>query len=509
VGRQKELAIRMSLGASRRRMVRQLLTEGIVIALLGGAAGLLLAFFGIRLMRASLTFNEAISAVPVRLDTNVLLFTAALSLAAAILSSVVPALKASRVAINTELKAETRGATSGREQNRMRVALVGSEIAIALFLLIGSCLLIRGVYLIDHQKLGFRQDHLLTAGIVLDQARYADPAHQLRFVRNLLGQAGRIADAEGSVVASELPASGPSSLNIQLKGQPDTGPGAQKSALDVLVTPEYFRILGVPLLRGRVFTAQDDGAGPHVVLVNQAFAHKYFPDRDPIGQQVQLDIPGSTPEWNQIVGLVGDVRSYSEDPRVEPEIYEPFLQRPAGSFALMLRTGVDPGSLAPALRLAVAQIDSDLPLLRVTSMDNVIEEQRGGNPLFVRLLATFAILALVLSAIGIYGLIAYTVGQRTQEIGIRLALGASGSDIARMILRDGLRISLVGSAIGLIAAVPLPRIFSAIFGGTLPFGEPAIYPAVLLMMLGVAMAATCGPALRARRVSPTIALRNQ
>ena len=507
VGRQKELAIRMSLGASRRRMVRQLLTEGVVIALLGGGAGLVLAFFGIRLLRAGLNFNEAIGAVPVQLDAKVLLFAAAISLVAAILSSVAPALRASRTEINTELKNETRGATTGREQNRLRVALVGGEIALALFLLIGSCLLIRGVYLIDHQKLGFSQDHLLTARLVLDQARYAEPPQQVRFVRSLIAEAGHIPGTEGAAVASELPASGPGSVTIHLRGEPATRPGAENSALDVLVTPDYFRILGIPLLGGRLFTDPDDAPGLHAVVVNQAFARKYFGNGDPVGRQIQLDAPGAG--WSQIVGMVGDVRSFSQDPRIEPEVYESYLERPVNSFALMLRSSADPGALAPDLRHAVAGIDSDLPLLQVTSMDNVIEEQRGGNPLFVRLLATFAALALILSAIGIYGLIAYSVGQRTQEIGIRLALGASGIDIARMILRDGLKVALAGSAIGLIAAIPLPKVFSAIFEGTLSFASPAIYLFVLLGMLGVAVGATFGPALRARRVSPTIALRNQ
>jgi predicted permease len=509
VGRQKELAIRMSLGASRLRMVRQLLTEGLVIALLGGGVGLLLTVVGIRLMRASLNFNDAISAVPVRLDTNVLVFAAAISLASAILSSVAPALKASRTDINADLKNETRGGTSGREHNRLRVTLVGGEIALALFLLIGSCLLIRGVYLIDHQELGFSQDHLLTARIVLDQARYADSLRELQFVHLLVTELQRVSGTEGASIASDLPASGPGSVTIRLKDHPQIRSNDQNSALDVVVTPDYFRIIGVPLLRGRAFTEQDDARAPRVVVVNRAFAQKYFPGGDPIGKQIQLDITGVPPSWSKIVGVVGDVRSYSEDPRIEPEVYEPFEQRPVGSFSLLLRSNVDPDSLATELRRVVAELDSDLPLLRVMSMDDVIETQRSGNPLFLRLLATFATLALILSAIGIYGLIAYWVGQRTHEIGIRLALGATGADISRMILRQGMMVAVIGSGIGLVAAIPLPRVFSSIFQGTLPFEAPAIYPAVLVAMLFVAFGATFGPAIRATRVNPTTALRKE
>jgi putative ABC transport system permease protein len=509
VSRQKELAIRMSLGASRVRVVRQLLTEGVVIALLGGGVGLFLTYIGIRLVRAGLSFNPAISAVPVSLDTNVLLFAAGVSLVSAIVSSVAPAIKASRTAINTDLKSEARGATAGRRHNRLRVVLVGGEIALALFLLIGSCLLIRGVYFLDHQPLGFKQDHLMTAGLVLDQARYVDSTKQSQFVRNLSAQLQQIPGVELAAVASDLPSSGPSSVQIHIKGQQETRSNEQYTAADAVVTTDYFEVAGVPILRGRTFTERDDANAPRVVLVSQEFVHKYFQDHDPVGRQIQLDIPGTAPVWSEIVGVVGNVRNYSEDPKMEPQVYEAYLQRPVASFSLMLHSTVEPTSLAPALRQVVAQLDPELPMLRVLSMDSVIDDQRNGNPLFARLLATFAILALILAAIGIYGLIAYSVGQRTQEIGIRLALGAKASDISSMILVEGLKVAAVGSAIGFVMALPLPKVFDSIFQGLVLFGAPAIYPIVLAVMLGVVFCATLGPARRATRVDPTAALRNE
>lgn len=507
VGRQKELAIRMSLGASRVRVVRQLVTEGLVLALAGGGIGLVLTYYGIRLVRAGLTFNDAISAIPITLDTNVLLFAATVSLASALLSSVAPAIKASRTAVNTELKNESRSA-SGRGHNRLRVVLVGGEIAIALFLLIGSGLLIRGVYILDHQKLGFDHDHLMTAGIVLDQARYADAVKQEQFVRNLVTQLRQIPGVTGTAVTSDLPASGLSSVTFHIKGQQEARANELRTTADVVVTPDFFQIIGVPILSGRAFTDHDDAGTPRVVLVNQQFVHKFFQDHDPIGKQIQLDTPGSTGAWSEIIGVVTDVKSYSEDPRFEPQVFEPYKQRPVASFSLMLRTTVDPTSLTPALRHTVAQLDAELPLLSVASMDTVINLNRHGNPLFAKLLATFAILALVLSSIGIYGLIAYSVGQRTQEIGIRLALGAKASDISRMILRDGFKVAFIGSAIGLAVALPLPRIFDSVFEGDLHFNAPAIYPLVLAAMLIVVFCATVGPARRATRVNPTAALRN-
>ena len=509
VSRQKELAVRMSLGASRFRVVRQLVTEGLVIALLGGAVGLFLADIGIHAVRAGLSFNEATGAVPVRLDTNVLIFAALVSLLSAVLSSVAPALKASRAEINTDLKSESRGGTSGRAHNRLRVVLVGAEIAIALFLLIGSCLLIRGVYLLDHQELGFNHQHLLTAGVVLDKARYGDAVKQNQLARNLVMQMQLLPGVESAAIASDLPASGPGSVSVHIKGDQPSRSNERHTARDVVVTPEYFRVVGMSVLSGRAFTDHDGATTPRVVLVSREFAHKYFQDHDPVGKQIELAVTDAASVWTEVVGVVTDVKSFSEDPRMEPQVYELYAQRPVPSFSVMLRSTADPANLVPALRRAVAGLDAELPLLRVMSMDSVIEVQRSGNPLFSRLLATFAVLALILSAIGIYGLIAYSVGQRTHEIGIRLALGAKQSDISRMILRQGFHVAAIGLAVGFTMALPLPQVFDSIFPGLIHFGAPAIYPIVLAVMLMVVFCATLGPARRATRVDATTALRNE
>jgi hypothetical protein len=275
----------------------------------------------------------------------------------------------------------------------------------------------------------------------------------------------------------------------------------------VVVTPDYFQVIGVSLVSGRAFSDRDNATAPRVVVVNQEFVHKYFQDHDPVGKQIQLDISGVPPVWSEIVGVVGNVKT-DPVPGSKPQVYEAYVQRPVASFSLMLRSAVDPASLAPALRHVVAQLDPELPLLRVMSMDSVIEAGTNGNPLFTRLLATFAILALALSAIGIYGLIAYSVGQRTHEIGIRLALGAKPSDISRMILRQGFQVAAVGSAIGFTMALPLPKVFDAIFG-LVRFAAPVIYLVVLAVMLMVVFCATLGPARRATLVDATAALRNE
>ncbi len=509
VSRQKELAIRMSLGASRARVVRQLLTEGVLIAMAGGGLGIVLTYFGIPILRAGLRFNEGIADVHVSLDKNVLIFAGVVSILSALLSSLIPAFKASRTDLNGDMKSGTRGATASRQHNRMRTILVGGEIAMALFLLTGSALLIRGVYLLDHQKLGFNHDHLLTAGLQLDPARYPDAAKQDQFARSLAVQLRHIPGVSGVAIASDLPAAGPGSVAFHIKGQTQAASNEHHTVLDMVVAPEYFSVAGIPLLRGRGFSEHDNANAPAVVLVSQQFVRTYLPNRNPIGQLIRLDHQNLPPTWSEIVGVVADVKGYSEDPRIEPAVYEAWAQRPVAAIVLMLRSNMEPDSLIFSVRHTLSALDPELPLLRVMSMDQLIEVQRNGNPLFTKLLAAFAVLALILSAIGIYGLIAYSVGQRTHEIGIRLALGASESDIARMIVREGLKVTLIGSAIGFILALPLPPIFGSVFQGALSFRAPAIYPMVVVCMIAVAAGATYGPARRAKRVSPTVALRTE
>lgn len=506
--RQKELAIRVSLGATRGRVVRQLLTEGLMIAMAGGGVGLLLTIPGIRLLRSGLTFNDAIGAVPVNLDRHVLVFAACISLVAAVVSSLAPALNASRVHLQIGLGSEGRTSSAGRARGRLRGVLVGGEIAMALFLLTGSGLIARALYRLEHQKLGFRLDHLLTAGVVLDHARYSDASQQLQFVRDLMPRLQQIPGVESAAVASSLPATGGDSVPTRIEGEPVSLGDGQHNALDAVVTAKYFQTAAVPLLRGREFTDADDSKAPRVVIVNQEFVRRFLGNHDALGKHIQVGNEGTAPAWSEIVGVTSNVKAFSEQPYVNPEVYQPLLQRPIASFSIMLRTNVDTDSLIPDLRHAVAGLDPELPLLRVMNMDGVVESQRSGNPVFTKILVIFASLALILAAIGIYGLIAYSVRQRAREIGIRLALGAKPSDISWMILREGLKVAGFGSAIGLAIAVPLPRLFDSIFFG-MHFGAPGLYPIVLAAVLTVAIAATWIPARKATCIDPLVALRDE
>jgi len=507
-GRRKELALRIAFGAGRMRIVRQLLTENLLMAVLGGGAGLLVAFWGIHFVRAKMTFNEGIAEVPITLDSNVLLFTVVVSLVCALLCGIVPALSVSRTDINTNLKEESRAASSSRSHSRLRTTMVTGEVALALFLLIGTALLIRGIFLMEHQNLGFQADHLLTAGVTLDSARYKDPSQQALFVRDILPRLQSIPGTEAVAITSDLPATGPGTVSLRIKGQEDLPSNQRLTALDVVVTTDYFRAAHIPLLRGRTFAETDTPATPLVIVVNQEFVHRLLQDQEPLGKQIRLDVSGSTPQWSEIVGVVGNVKTYSEGIADDPEAYELFLQRPVSSFSVILRSSSDPNSLASALRNAIAQVDAELPLDRLMSMSSVIDRQKGGNLLFSRILGAFAVLALILAAIGIYGLIAYSVGQRTHEIGIRMALGAKSPDVLRMVLQEGLKMTVIGGTIGLALALPLPKVFDAIFDG-LHLHEPELYFILPAVILAVAMLATYIPARRAMRVDPMVALRHE
>ena len=508
-GRQKELAIRASLGASRWRIVRQLFIEGLTIALIGGATGLALTWVGIRLMRSLLTFNEGIAAVPLSLDGKVLGFSAGLTLISAILSSIAPSWRASLTEISTDLKNEGRAATAGRGRNRFRALLVGGEIAMALFLLTGVGLLIRGIYALDHQPLGFRTDHLLTAGLALD-FRYPSPAAHERFVRDLLSRLHDIAGVDSAAVTTNLPSGGAEQVKLHIQGVTEPPSSQQRTTEHVMVTPEFFAVAGITALHGRTFTEQDNADAPGVVVVNERFVERYLGNGDALGRLVKLEVNDQTsPIWERIIGVVSNVKSYSEGTRVDPMVYEPFEQRPtAGLFSVMLHGQAMPENMIPALQHAVAELDPELPLLNVMSMEKVIDKQHNGDPAFVEIMATFAGLALVLAAIGIYGLIAYSVRQRTQEFGIRLALGAKQSDISRMVLREGLKITVIASTVGLLLALPLGRLLESMFPG-IQFVSPGVFPMVLAITILVALAATYVPARRAMKVDPTTALRSE
>ncbi|MFL6444642.1 MAG: ABC transporter permease [Candidatus Sulfotelmatobacter sp.] len=506
--RRKELAIRASMGAGRLRIIRQLLTEGLVIALLGGGAGVAISYWGIHFVRYSVSSNESMADLELHLDTNVLLFSLAVSMLCAVLCSLAPALRASRADVATSLKDEGRTASSGQSQARLRTVMVTGEIAAALCLLIGTGLLFVGIFRIEHQNLGFQADHLLTAGITLDDARYKEADHRIEFVRALVSKLHQIPGSEAAAVTSDLPAAGAGRVTLHIEGQADPAPNESLSAFDFVVSSEYFHAARIELLRGRTFTDTDSASAPAVIVVNQKFAERFLNSGEALGRRVRLEVNGGAGDWRQIVGVVGNVKPYSQVTQDSPQVYEPFLQRPVPGFSVLVRTTIAPGGLASALRDAVTQIDNELPLSNLMSMSAVLDRQNAGDTFFSRVLASFAMMALLLAAIGIYGLMAFTVAQRSHEIGIRMAVGAKNRDILRMIMRQGLKMAAIGGAIGLALAMPLPRLFSALFFD-LHVNEPRLYFIVPAVILLVTAFATYIPALRATRVDPMYALRQE
>jgi putative ABC transport system permease protein len=507
-GRRKELAIRISLGAGRFRIVRQLLTEGLLIALLGGATGLLLSDWGIRFIHAKMAFNEYTAAVPITLDRNVLLFAVATSLVSAVLCSLAPALKASRADVNASLKDESRSSSASRSQTRLRTVLVACEIALALVLLIGTGILIRGIFATGHQNLGFRPDHLLTANVTLDDAHYKQPLQQTQFVQEVISRLQQTPGIQSVAATSDLPATGPGKFTFQIQDQPELPNTEQRTVIDTVVTSQFFDAASIPLLRGRLFKEMDHNTMRRVVVVNQKFVDRYFQGQEPLGKQIRVDVPRTNREWCEIVGVVGNVKTFSQATRDEPEVYEAFLQRPVSTFSFVVHTSGDPGGSAPALRQAIAQVDAELPLSAVMTMPAVLDRQKGGDTLFSQILGLFALLALVLAAIGIYGLIAYSVGQRTHEIGIRMAMGAGTPHVLRMVVGEGMKVAAIGAAAGFVLALPLPKLFQAMFYD-FPVTARGLYVLVPGVLLVISALATYFPARRATQVDPFQALRQE
>jgi predicted permease len=506
-GRSKEIAVRVAMGAGRVRMIRQLLTEALLLAALGGAAGLALTFWGARLLKSALGFNEAVRVLDLTVDGNVLAFTAGISLLAAVVFGLAPALKTGTSDVYTILKNATGKASAGSRQNRLRSLLVIGEVALAVVLLTGTGLMIKGV--VDGMKkgLGFQQDHLLTASVSLPESRYPDAVKQSAFYRQLLMKLESLPGAESAAIASTLPAGGANRISFREKGQENLAPGERFKARYFVVSPQFFHAAKIPLMGGRVFTEMDLPDSRAVAVVSEVFARRFFPKGNATGQQVLIDTDGeSASQWREIIGIVGNVTAWPLQAADDPEIYESYLQKPAGEMALMVRSKGNPEALAPGLRESVWGIDKDQPIAGVMSLEERIGNQIAGDYLFVQMLGVFATLALTLSGVGLYGLVAYTVGLRTQEIGIRMALGANRRKILRQVVGEGMKLAVTGAAIGMLLALPLPRMLASLLedfhvSGTWVY---LLIPGVICV---VALLACYVPARRAARVDPMVALR--
>jgi predicted permease len=506
-GRGKEMAIRAAIGAGRGRMIRQLLTEAGLIALLGGALGLALTFWSARALQSALAFDEESQAMQLAVDGHVLFFTSAISLLAALLFGLAPALQAGTTNVFEILKNDSATVSAGRGRSRFRSVLVAGEVALAVFLLTGTGLFIKSVHEAIGASPGFDPQNLLTARLFLADARYGKATTQSAFFQELLEKLKVLPGVESAAVTSALPAWDAGDVSFRLKGQENTPAGARPRAFYFVVSPDYLRTAGIALIAGRGFTESDNANASAVTLICEVFARRYFPNGDAIGKQVLIDSgDAKSAQWRQIVGIIRSVKIDPLDSVTHAEIYEPFLQRPASSMAVMLRAKSNPEALAPGLREAVWALDKDQPITSVMSMQDQKTIETAGSGLIETVQAICAGMALILALVGLYGLVSFSVGQRSREIGIRIALGAERKNILRLVLRDGMKLALIGVAIGLVGTFPLPRAFGSLFPGFHVAGG-WIFVLVSALMGGVVVLACYVPARRAMRVDPIVALR--
>lgn len=505
--RDKELAIRAALGAGRGRILQQLLLESVLLALAGGALGLALQPWLTHLF-LSLGPKGFILPDRVELSAAVVGFGLGATLLTALLSGLVPAVQASRANLVECLKEGGRSAAAGAMRRRARSCLVIGEVAVALVLLAGAGVMLRSFLRLWAADPGYRRDHVLTLSLVLQPSRYGEARQQIAFQRALLERVRALPGVEAAAVTNHLPTVSDFARAFTIGGRPVPPPGEWPVARFRAVSPEYFRVMGIPVLHGRGLSAQDHGEAPGVALVNQTLARQHWPGQEPAGQRINLERPEREYAWRTVVGVVGDVRHRGPDAEVQPEVYVPYEQIPEPAFTLVMRTAQEPSALAAAARAAVLAVDPDQPVGEVRTLEQVVADSEavGSRRTVLLLLACFAVLAVLLAAMGVYGVISYSVAQRTQELGVRMALGASSADLVRMVMRQALALALAGIALGIAGAVALSRFLTTLVYGVKP-ADPGTFVAVALLVTGVALAASYLPARAATRVSPMTALR--
>jgi predicted permease len=515
--RQREIAVRAALGAGRFRLVRQLLVESLLLAFAGGILGLLLAFWGVGMLRSALNWSDYVRsiALEVTIDHTVLAFTLAASVCAAILFGLAPALHGTALDLHSTLKEGGRAGSQSTVRNRTHSVLVAAEIALALPLLVGA-----GIFLMDflykaYAGLGMDPNQVLTANISLSSARYKDPAGQVAFFQEAIQ---RLETLPGVISAGATTTLMPSAtdetrvVTFSIAGQPALLRAKRERTEYFAISTDYLRTERIPLVRGRNFLPSDGAQAPSAALVNQAFVQRFLPSEQPIGKHIRVDTSASDrPDWSEIVGVVGNVNEWFADRKEMPQVYEPYLQRPSSVMTLVVRTNADPAPFAPTLRRAVWSVDNDQPITHIQTMNQVIADYGAGGVTVCTMMGTFAGLALGMAVVGVFGVMAYSVAQRTNEIGIRIALGAKKSDVLRMVVGKGVVLGTVGLGIGLALAAPLMWLRPGSADEELmPFHQRiAVFLAATSLIGLAALLASYFPARRATKVDPIVALRHE
>ncbi|HET9478995.1 MAG TPA: ABC transporter permease [Pyrinomonadaceae bacterium] len=506
-GRQKEIALRAALGASRWRIIRQLLTESSIVALFGGALGILVAVWGIDALRAA-NPGDAAKFAPgwhqLGINFTVLVFTIALSLFSGLLFGLAPALEVSKPNLNEALKEGNRQ-SSGRS-HRLRNSLVVFEVAVALVLLVGAGLFFRSFLTLFRTDPGFNPDNVLTMNLILSSAKYEDDTQSAAFYADLIQRVKAEPGVESAAAVNYLPLGGSNSSDAYLvEGAPEPPPGEENISRYRVCTTNYFSTMQIPLLTGRAFTDQDKAGAPPVIIVNETLARKHWPGQEAIGKRIRFDAPLDRAPWMEVVGVIKDVK-HELTIDVTPEFYLPHAQDSWRSMVIVARTTVDPASLAGSIRQHVWAIDKDQPVFDVRTMQEVRSISVGLQKFNSLMIGIFAAVALLLASIGIYGVMAFVVTQRTQEIGIRMALGARAPDVLKLVIANGMKLAALGLAIGLLASWVLTRFISKLLFGVEPT-DPVTFGVVSLCLLAAAFLACYLPARRATKVDPLEALR--
>jgi putative ABC transport system permease protein len=506
--RQGEMAVRVALGAGRRRLIRQLLTESVALSLAGAALGLVLARWG-----AAFLVSMKPRGIPrlegVGVDATVVAYTAGIAVLTGILFGLAPALQAARGQVATALREGGRSPSASRGSARMRGALVVAEMALAVMLLAGAGLLIRSFATLRAVNPGFRTDRALTFRIAVPESRYGRDAQIDGFYSRLLATTAALPGAAGVGAVSALPLSGTSfNFDFTVDGRPKPPPGASATLETRAITPGYLTVMGIPVLRGRGFTEADRAGAPPVVLISQSAARKFFAGEDPIGKRIVLGWTrtDTVHTGGTVVGVVGDVKLSRLEDEAPPHIYLAHHQVPTQAMSVVLRGTGDPLSLAPAVRRTVAALDPDVPVTRLLSVSQLVSDSVSQRRFYMLLLTLFAALALALAGVGIFGVVSYTVVQRTREIGIRMALGAAPGRVLHEVVGRGVGLAGIGLGVGLVLSLGATRTLAGLLYGVGP-QDPATLAATLAVLGGAALAASWIPARRATRVDPITALR--
>jgi putative ABC transport system permease protein len=505
--RRREIAVRTALGAGRLRIVRQLLTESLLLAAAGGALGLASAKWGVEALLV-LAENFLPRANEVGLDWRVATFTVALSLLTGVFFGLIPALQSSRVDLQSAMK-EGAGAGGGAQTNWLRSALVVMEVAATLVLLIGAGLLIKSFIRLYETDLGFKAENVLTMSLALPQAKYPDVQAAAAFHQKLVERVASLPGARSAGVINYLPVQQWGfNGGIAIEGQDQYEPGREPLAEFRAISPDYFRTMSVPIISGRFCTAQDQSNSAPVVIVNQTLAQRYLPGQDPIGKRIR----SIGNNWRTVVGVVGDVRQSGVTQSVRAEVYVPVTQAIwtplAQTMSLVVRADAEPEALISAVRNAVREIDPAQPVFNVKTMEAVVTDSVADRRLNMQLLGIFAAVALTLAVIGIYSVMTYTVSQHTREIGIRMALGARPLDVLKLVVGQGMGLTLVGVGLGLAGAFGLTRLMATLLYGV-KATDPPMFAVVSALLVIVSLLACYVPARRAMKVDPMVALRTE